>query len=240
MKKNLFLAAIMLSAGALMAACGTAETTEENTNSTAGEQTVEEPAAETPEAETEAPETETETPEEPAEEPEASEETDAADEAETPEEEVAETTPEEPSQAEAEGTLTPSDEQAYQVKVVRGYELTSEEPGKDSLFLSEDSSVFMRIETFADGELAFDQAVTAMKETIQASNPEAEVTETEGPQGAAFLNSAASEIPTTEGKVTGIVFEKENILVRLTIFDSTDATATEDFIDMAKTIEPKE
>lgn len=235
MKKNLFLAAIMLSTGALLAACGTAETTEENTNSTAGEQTAEEPAAETPEAETEAPATEpeAETPEEPVEEPEASEETDE-------EEAAAETTPEEPSQAEAEGTLTPSDEQAYQVKVVRGYELTSEEPGKDSLFLSEDSSVFMRIETFANGELAFDQAVTAMKETIQASNPEAEITEVEGPQGAAFLNSAAYEIPTTEGKVTGIVFEKEDILARLTIFDSTDATATEDFIDMAKTIEPKE
>lgn len=239
MKKNLFLAAIMLSTGALLAACGTAETTEENTNSTAGEQTAEEPAAETPEAETEAPATEpeAETPEEPSEEPEAPEETD---EAEAPEEEAAETTPEEPSQAEAEGTLTPSDEQAYQVKVVRGYELTSEEPGKDSLFLSEDSSVFMRIETFANGELAFDQAVTAMKETIQASNPEAEITETEGPQGAAILKSAAYEIPSTEGKVTGIVFEKEDILVRLTLFDSTDATATEDFIDMAKTIEPKE
>lgn len=235
MKKNLFLAAIMLSAGALMAACGTAETTEENANSTAGEQTAEE----TPAAETEAPaaETETETPEEPADEPEGTEE---AESTETPDEEVAETTPEEPSQAEAEGTLTASDEQAYQVKVVRGYELTSEEPGKDSLFLSEDSSVFMRIETFTKGEIAFDQAVAAMKETVQASNPEAEVTEAEGPQGAAFLNSAAYEIPTAEGKVTGIVFEKEDILVRLTIFDSTFATATEDFIDMAKTIEPKE
>lgn len=235
MKKNLFLAATMLSAGALMAACGTAETSEENTDSTAGEQTAEE----TPATEAEAPatEAETETPEEPAEEPETPEDTEAA---ETPADEVAESTPEEPSQAETEGTLTVSDEQPYQVRVVRGYELTSEEPGKDSLFLSEDSSVFMRIETFSKEEIAFDQAVTAMKETIQASNPEAEVTETEGPQGAVFLNSAAYEVPTTEGKVTGIVFEKEDIIARLTIFDSTDATATEDFIDMAKTIEPKE
>lgn len=238
MKKNLFLAAILLSAGAVMAACGTAETSEESNNSTAGEQTAEE----TPATETETPEEpaeETETPEEPeaTEDTEASEDTEAAEE---PSEEAAETTPEEPSKAETEGTLTPSDEQAYQIHVVRGYELTSEEPGKDSLFLSEDSGVFMRIETFPKEDITFDQAAAAMKETVQASNPEAEVTEAAGPEGAAFLNSAAYEVPSTEGKVTGIVFEKEDIIARLTIFDSTEATATEDFIDMAKTIEPKE
>jgi hypothetical protein len=232
MKKNLFLAAILLSAGAVMAACGTAETSEENNNSTAGEQTAEET-------------TETETPEEPVEdtetpeEPEATEDTESGDDTEAAEE-PAETTPEEPSKAETEGTLTLSDEQAYQIHVVRGYELTSEEPGKDSLFLSEDSSVFMRIETFSKEDIAFDQAAAAMKETVQASNPEAEATEAAGPEGAAFLNSAAYEVPSTEGKVTGIVFEKEGIIARLTIFDSTEATATEDFIDMAKTIEPKE
>ncbi|MGO1058023.1 hypothetical protein ACTL32_02705 [Planococcus sp. FY231025] len=232
MKKNLFLAAILFSAGAVLAACGTAETSKEDNNSTAGEQTAEEtPAAET------------ETPEEPAEETEAPEEpaaTKDTEEAEESSEEPAETTTEEPSKAETEGTLTPSDEQPYQIKIVRGYELTSEEPGKDSLFLSEDSGVFMRIETFPKEDISFDQAVAVMKETVQASNPDAEASETAGPEGAAFLNSAAYEVPSTEGKVTGIVFEKEDIIARLTIFDSTEATATEDFIDMAKTIEPKE
>lgn len=144
---------------------------------------------------------------------------------------------EEPSNAEKNGKLTESDEQFYAMYVVPGYQLVSEEPGKDALLLEEDSSVFMRIETFTKEDIEFAQAESAMKETLAAVNPDSEITEAQAPQGIKFLNSVAYEIPSAEGKVTGIVYEKEKLIVRLTIFDSTNANATEDFVDMGGTID---
>src|SRR4051794_23927823 len=46
-----------------------------------------------------------------------------------------------------EATLTASDAQDFSIAVLPQYTLTSEEPGKDSLFSNADGSHFMRIET---------------------------------------------------------------------------------------------
>lgn len=140
----------------------------------------------------------------------------------------------------AEGTLVQSDEQPYELNVLPGYELSSEEPGKDSLYLTEDPSVFMRIETFALGEVDFAQAEIQLKETLKAVNPDTEVVEGPALKGAANLRSSSFEVPSAEGKVTGIVIEQENQLVRLTIFDSSAANAAEDFIAMGQSIERTE
>lgn len=207
---NLFLAAALLSAGSLLAACGSSEP-EEQPNGT----------EETPEA-TDPIEETTETPVE-TEEPEA--------------EEAPGIVEEEPSKAETEGELIQSDEQPYEMHVLPGFQLTAEEPGKDALMWEEDTAVFMRIETFTKEDIEFAQAEAAMKEALAASNPDAEMAEAAAPQGAKFLNSVAYEIPTAEGKVTGVVYEKENLIVRLTIFDHTNVDATADFIDMGSTIE---
>lgn len=213
-KNNLFLAAAVLTVGGLLAACGSSETEQEPNGA---EETPEEtdPVEETTETpvETEEPEAE----EEPAEEPEIAEE--------------------EPSKAETEGELATSDEQQYKLYVLPGFQLTPEEPGKDALLWEEDSAVFMRIETFNKEDIEFAQAEAAMKEALAASNPDAEITEAAAPQGAKFLNSIAYEIPTPEGKVTGVVYEKEKLIVRLTVFDTTEVNATADFIDMGSTIE---
>ena len=217
-KNNLFMAATVLTVGGLLAACGSSETEQEPNG-----------AEETP-AETDPVEETTETPVE-TEEPEAEEEP-----AEEPTEE-SEIAAEEPSKAETEGELATSDEQQYEMYVLSGFQLTPEEPGKDALLWEEDSAVFMRIETFNKEDIEFAQAEAAMKEALAASNPDAEITEAAAPQGAKFLNSVAFDIPTAEGKVTGIVYEKENLIVRLTVFDSTEVNATADFIDMGSTIE---
>ena len=222
-KNNLFMAATVLTVGGLLAACGSSETEQEpnGAEETPAETDPVEETTETP-VETEEPEEE----EEPAEEP--------AEEEPAEEPEIAE---EEPSKAETEGELATSDEQQYEMYVLSGFQLTPEEPGKDALLWEEDSAVFMRIETFNKEDIEFAQAEAAMKEALAASNPDAEITEAAAPQGAKFLNSVAFDIPTAEGKVTGIVYEKENLIVRLTVFDSTEVNATADFIDMGSTIE---
>lgn len=237
MKKNLFFAASILTIGGFLAACGTTETTDDNTAEApdeAAEEVVEEetvedvPAEEAAEEAVEeetAGETESETGE-------ATEQTDSG------AEESADAPAEEPADAvEPEGTLIQSDEQAYELYVLPGFELTSEEPGKDSLYMTEDSSVFMRIETFTPEELDFAYAEDVMKQTLQASSPDAELADKGALEGEEFINSSVFEVPSAEGAVTGAVFEKEGIIVRLTIFDSTAANATADFIKMGQTVQ---
>lgn len=236
MKKNLLFAASILAIGGFLAACGSEETTDENTGSSPDEameevvdnETDEDTPAEEVTEDTEA----VEEPEEDA----SSEDTEAPSEPADGTENTEEA--EEPAeQPEMDGTVMQSPEQAYEITVMPAYELTSEEPGKDSLYLSADSSVFMRVETFSPGDIDFAYAEDIMKQTVQAANSEAELTEGTALDGEEFINSSVYEIPSEEGKVTGVVFEKEGVIVRLTIFDKTAIDATPDFIKMGQTIE---
>lgn len=236
MKKNLLFAASILAIGGFLAACGSEETTDENTGSSPDKATEEvvdnETAEETPAEETA----------EDSEAVEESEEDASPEETEAPSESVDET--EEAAEAdeaaeapETEGTVTQSPEQAYEITVLPAYELTSEEPGKDSLFLTSDSSVFMRVETFSPDDLDFAYAEDIMKQTVQASNGEAEMTEGAELDGEEYINSSVYEVSSEDGKVTGVVYEKDDMIVRLTIFDKTAIDATPDFIKMGQTID---
>lgn len=244
MKKNLLFAASILAISGFLAACGT---------DGAEEQEPAEDTASTPEESVEdviEEETDEDTPaddvieEEPAEEDVPAESDESTDDAgDVIEEEPAEDTvdtddavEETVNRAEAEGTLTESDEQSYQVYVLPGYELTSEEPGKDSLYLAEDGGVFMRVETFDPATLDFTGAKDALTQTLEASTGETNLTE--GSLDGDFVNSAVYETSSDGSKVTGVVFEKENLVVRLTIFDSAEGTATADFVEMGKTVQP--
>lgn len=217
MKKHLFLGSSILTIGLLLTACGSPDTAEENTGTApeeAAEEIVEEETDDSVPAEEAVEDTE-----------DAEEETTAGEEAEEPE---------------LAGTLTQSEEQNYELTVLDGYELSAEEPGKDALYVSDNSAVFMRIETFTPEEIDFASAEENMRETLQAANPDEEPVEVTDFDGADFTQSAAYEIASAEGTVTGIVYEKENLIVRLTIFDDNTVNATEDFIAMGKTIESVE
>lgn len=239
MKKNLLFAASILAISGFLAACGT---------DSAEEQEPAEDTASTPEESVEdviEEETDEDTPaddvtedEEPVEEDVPDESTDDAGEVteEEPAEDTEDVVEETVNRAEAEGTLTESDEQSYQVYVLPGYELTSEEPGKDSLYLAEDGGVFMRVETFDPATLDFAGAKDALTQTLEASTGETNLTE--GSLDGDFINSAVYETSSDGSKVTGVVFEKENLVVRLTIFDSADGAATADFVEMGKTVQP--
>lgn len=222
MKKHLFLLSSVLTVGVLLAACGSSDTAEEEPGATpdeATEEVVEEETDDSVPAE------------EAAEETDGSESTDEIDE---------ENATENMEDAEPAGTLTKSDEQNYELYVLDGYELTAEEPKKDALYAADNSAVFMRIETFAPGEIEFADAEENMRQTLQAVNSEEEPVEVTNFDGADFDQSTAYEVPSTEGTVTGIVFEKEELLVRLMIFDDSTVNATEDFIAMGRTIDSPE
>lgn len=208
MKKNALFIPAILTAGILLTGCGTADL--------AGEEPETEPA-ETTEEESSDTTQDMETPEEAPEEPEASS---GNEHSETPE-----------------GELTMSDNQAYQLYVLDGYEFTAEEPNRDVIFLQENDAVFMRVETYYPSDIDFDELVSNTQDTVQASNPDAELAEFTDYDNSAFSDSAAYEVETAEGHVTGIAFESDNIVVRVTIFDHSTVEARDDFIQMSQTIE---
>ncbi|MCM3610649.1 hypothetical protein M4S82_05250 [Planococcus sp. MERTA32b] len=226
MNKKLFLAASVLALSGLMAACGSDESTEEKngtatSNTEQNETATSEETAAEESTEEKTDETTEEAPEEkPAEEEAAEESTEA--EGENP--------------AAAEGTPTVSDSQSYEIHLLSGYELTAEEPNKDVIYSTENDELFMRVETFKPEEADFAFADDSIQQTVKASNDTAEMKELPAFEDAKFKNSAVYEVPTESGKVTGAVFEKEGLIVKLTIFDLADAGVTEDFLNMGKTI----
>lgn len=224
MNKKLFLAASVLALSGMMAACGSDDTSEGTIQDTATETVQKE--NETATSEETAPEESTE--EENAEQESATEET-AEDSAE----------PAKENPAVSEGELTVSDSQSYELYLLPGYEWTAEEPNKDVIYSTENDELFMRVETFKPEEVDFAFADESIQQTLKASNEDAELTELPAFEEPEFKNSALYEIPAENGKVTGIVFEKEGLIVKLTIFDLTDAGVTEQFINMGKTIAAK-
>lgn len=208
MKKNALFIPAILTAGILLAGCGTADLSGEEPETEPAETTEEESSDTTQDMET------------PEETPEETEGSSANEHSETPE-----------------GELTISDNQAYQLYVLDGYEFTAEEPNRDVIFLQENDAVFMRVETYYPSEIDFDELVATTQQTVQASNPDGGLTEFTDYDSSSFNKSAAYEVETPEGHVTGMVFESDNIVVRVTIFDQSIVDARGDFIQMAQTIE---
>ncbi|MEK4024054.1 hypothetical protein [Sporosarcina sp. FSL W7-1283] len=137
---------------------------------------------------------------------------------------------------------TKSDAQDYSVMVIPGYTLTSEEPGRDSLYVDEDSETFMRIETTAKDEEAFsfDEWYENLEELLAASTDGAEPTEltdeAELPQGEGITNVKGAEAKSAEGYFKGFVMEREDKLVRVTIYATEDNEHIKEFTEMASTI----
>lgn len=143
-----------------------------------------------------------------------------------------------------ESTEIASDTQNYSIHVLPQYKLTGEEPGKDVLYLEENDSHFMRIETFHNEEsITFNDALNNMKEVLEAASNGQTPTELKGesfvPDHEGILQAATFTVDTNEGAVTGVVFEREGFIVKLTIFESTESQNFNDFLQMGETIIPQ-
>ena len=144
---------------------------------------------------------------------------------------------------ELEGTATESDSNNYSITVSEGYELTAEEPNKDLLFNQENDLQSMRIETFSPEEITLEEIQENIMASLQASNESSTVTEITDdnmiPTHDSIKNVSALQIDTTDGKVSGYVFERDGLLVKLTVFDTAATPALEKFVQMAETIKSK-
>lgn len=134
------------------------------------------------------------------------------------------------------------DEANYTIRILEGYEFTPEEPGRDVLFLQENDSIFTRIEVISKSNSTYENLVENTEEMMAAINEQYEPFN---------LNDAVKDYPeignfvayiaTYEGneEVVGVVFEKGDILVRLTVFDNKEFDLKDALIKMGLTIEGK-
>lgn len=141
----------------------------------------------------------------------------------------------------ADAELTKSDAQSYSMEVLPGYTLTSEEPGRDSLYADENPSAFMRIETQPAEDGSYDYLVDNMQEVLKAASNDEEPEELTDVyadvEDKGIKNAKAFKVGSETGPVTGIVFEKDGMVVRLTIFDDAEENHTTDFLNMGQTIQ---
>ncbi|MCM3638049.1 hypothetical protein M3152_09945 [Sporosarcina luteola] len=141
----------------------------------------------------------------------------------------------------ADAVLTDSDAQSYAIEVLPGYTLTSEEPGRDSLFADENPEAFMRIETQPAEDGAYDYFADNMLEVLKAASNGAEPEELtdvySDVEDEGIKNAKAFKVDTETGPVTGVVFEKDGMVVRLTLFDNPDEEFKSDFLNMGQTVQ---
>ena len=156
-------------------------------------------------------------------------------------------TPDTSSEGQGDGleveTLTDSDAQDYAIAVLPDYTLTSEEPGRDSLYFNADGSYFMRIETTVKEEGTYDYLAENMVAVLEASSGGSTPTELTDaaslPTGNGIEKVTALSAQAENGPVTGILFEREGMIIRLTIFDSPKEEHFSDFLHMGETIVAK-
>lgn len=140
--------------------------------------------------------------------------------------------------------LTESDEQNYSIYKLENFELTGEEPNKDALYLTENDAVFMRIETISKDDSSIEIVKQNMMDTLSAvsigQDPDIITEESKLPQGQGISQQARMEVTTDLGTVTGIAYERGNLIVRLTIFDRKSYNLTDAFLKMGETIAMKQ
>lgn len=134
-----------------------------------------------------------------------------------------------------------SDAQDFTMHILPEYTLTSEEPGKDSLYVTDDGNIFMRIETmpfdqetydyFKENTLSLLESIKADGETVVEANPL--------PYGENIKDTVGYTVKANENMLTGYVFERDGLLVHLTIFDTLDGEHFNDFLQMGETITSK-
>lgn len=141
---------------------------------------------------------------------------------------------------ELKGTLTKSESQNYAVTLMDGFELTGEEPNKDMLFNNENDAQSMRIETFDSSEVNLDEITNNLVDTLKASNENGKLVEISDenllPNNEGIKEVKGYQIDTPEGMVSGYTFEREGLIIKLTIFDTNENPALDKFVKMAETI----
>lgn len=142
----------------------------------------------------------------------------------------------------AETVVVTSGTQNYKMMVAKDFTLTNEEPGRDMLIYNQNDAHSMTIETFSKEDTNYEEIKKETEDTIAITAPEGKY---EQGNINSYLQSnniknAANYIVKYEEdqeQVVTAVFEKDNIIARLTIFDNLQSEFTDAFLQMGFTIQ---
>ncbi len=126
--------------------------------------------------------------------------------------------------------------QGYKIQQLPGFTLSQEEPGKDMLVSNEDDEVFMRIETTTTAETSYDAAKTSMQDYMNAVGGTVALSAEELSVFKDVQNIEGYVVDFDTEKVIGVVFEKDGLIIKLTIHDNDEQDLTAAMLAMAATI----
>ncbi|MGE7760867.1 hypothetical protein [Peribacillus sp. NPDC097895] len=125
--------------------------------------------------------------------------------------------------------LKKSDNQPFSLYVLQQFKLSAEEPGKDVVFLTEDDSIYMRIELLKK-DVNWDE----VEENVQAQLKS--LSETIKEPALNVDNGIGFEVESGDDVITSILLKDEKAPVRLTMFTKKDKDYRDAFLVMAKTL----
>lgn len=117
-----------------------------------------------------------------------------------------------------------SPQQNYTIELLNGFTLTAEEPGRDMVLFDDNNDISMRVETFNNTDIVYDELLANTKDSALAIAPngqykEVDLTNTELDESIKKINTFYVEL---EGEsISTILFNKNDKYIRLTIFDDT-------------------
>lgn len=139
----------------------------------------------------------------------------------------------------ATATESQSVEQGYKLNQLPGFTLSQEEPGKDIFVSNDDADIFMRVETVSASETSYDNVKTSLEEYMNAVGA---TTPLSAEELAVFKDAKNVEgyvVDFDTEKVVGVVIEKDDLIVKLTINDNDEQDLTAAMFAMAATITQK-
>ncbi|MFE4813526.1 hypothetical protein ACFQ9Y_20700 [Peribacillus simplex] len=125
--------------------------------------------------------------------------------------------------------LKKSDNQPFSLYVLQQFRLSAEEPGKDIVFLTEDDSIYMRIELLK-ADVNWDE----VEKNVQAQLKS--ISETISDPSLDVEDGTGFEVESGDDVITSILLKDEKSPVRLTIFTKKDRDYRDAFLEMAKTL----
>lgn len=135
---------------------------------------------------------------------------------------------------------TTVDSNNYSLQLIPGFTLTPEEPGKDMLYFEENDKISMRIETIPATQATYDDIVANTEETVAAIGEYEPFPIDQYIGNHSEISKAIAYTVTFETeKIVMIVFEKGDIIVRLTVYDDTSVDLTDAMVKMGLTIQSK-
>lgn len=119
-------------------------------------------------------------------------------------------------------TQVNSPQQNYTIDLLNGYTLTAEEPGRDMVLYNDNNAISMRIEVFNKADVKFDDVLANTTDTVMAIAPDGQydkinLTNINLDENIKKIDTFYVELESET--VSTILFEKNNIYVRLTIYD---------------------